>query len=132
MIYPDVFNNERRFIFTNNSVEDFIGMWGGIEYLIKKGESKEFPMYLAYHLCKHFVDREITRAGRSSLLGVEEVRKEYEDKTIAEITGSTESPALANLKEEIRKEVIEIEVKKKGRKAKEVKTETKEEFADLK
>ena len=125
---PDTFNNERRFIFSNWSSEDFIGQWGGIEYPVKKGETKEFPMYLAYHLTKHFVDREMSKSGKSSLLGVDEARKEYEDKTMAEIVAGVDSPALATLKEEIRKEVVEIEVKKKGKK---VVKEVKEEVAEF-
>jgi hypothetical protein len=128
MIYPDTFNNERRYIFSNWSSEDFMGQWGGTEYLIEKGKTKEFPMYLAYHLTKHFVDREMSKSGKSSLLGVDEARKEYEDKTMAEIVAGVDSPALATLKEEIRKEVVEIETKKKGKK---VVKEVKEEVAEF-
>ena len=126
MQYPDTFNNERRFIFSNWSSEDFMGKWGGVEYLITKGETKEFPMYLAYHLTKHFVDREMAKANKSALIGVDDARIPFEEKTMAEITGNVDSPALANLKAEIKKEVIEIETKKKVKKVKEVVEEVNE------
>lgn len=130
MIYPETFNNERRYIFSNWSNEDFTGLWEGKEHKIKAGEVKEFPMYLAFHLCKHFVDREMNKSGKSNFMGDDGARKEYEEKTITEITGSTESPALAALKAQIKEELKEAEGK--VTKKKEEKAEKKAEFEDLK
>lgn len=132
----DVFNNDRRFIFSNWSNEDFIGQWGGVQTIVKSGETKEFVMYLAYHFAKHFIDREMVKEGKGTLVGVDEMRKPYELKTIAEITAGTDSPALATLKKQIEEEVIEAQKGgKKKVKKEEVKEEVKEEkkeFADLK
>lgn len=105
MKLPDVYDNEQRFIFSNWSTEDFVGRWENSFTTIKAGETVELPMYKAYNFCKHFVDREMQREGRDSQLGIDEVRKPYEDKTIAQITGGADSPAMQTLKEKIRAEV---------------------------
>lgn len=134
MQVPNTYDNERRFIFSNWSKDDFTGVWAGVATVVKSGEVRELPMYLAYHFTKHFVDREMTKDGKSSLLASEGERQKYEEKTIAEITAGTDSPALAVLKEQIRAEVAEAN----GGKAKtrEVVTAPKEsstkEFADIK
>jgi hypothetical protein len=130
MIYPDTFNNDRRFLVSNWSKEDFIGMWASVTYTIKAGETKEFPMYLAYHLTKHFVDREMNRNGCSSLLGVDEARKAYEEKTIVELAAGATSPALQALKDEIRKEIEKEKVEVPE--VTETVAESTGEFADLK
>lgn len=132
MIQPDTYNNDRKFIFSNWTEEDFTGQWAGVSYTVLKGETKEFPMYLAYHLTKHLVDREMNRAGKSHLLGVEEERAIFETKTVSEIGEGTDSPALASLKEKIREEVLEVEAKKAKKTKKEAPIEDTGEFADLK
>lgn len=109
MELPTNFDNSRRFIVSNWTPEEFTGKWDGTEYTIPAGTTKEFPMYLAFHLTKHLVDREMNRDKKSSLAGIDEERKPYEDKTLAEITLDTDSPALAALKEQIRAEVAEQE-----------------------
>lgn len=104
---PDTFDNSRKFIFSNWTNEDFEGTWAGEKSIIKKGETKEFEMFLAFHFAKHLVDREMTKDGKSNLLGVPEERATYEDKTITEIVAGTDSPALAALKAQIRAEIEE-------------------------
>ena len=49
--------------FTNIGDEDFIGKWGGEEYLVKKGETKAFPGFLAKHFTKHLVDSLLIKRG---------------------------------------------------------------------
>ena len=49
--------------FTNIDDEDFIGKWGGQEYLIKAGETKAFPSFLVEHFAKHLIDRILIRKG---------------------------------------------------------------------
>lgn len=137
-----IYDNNRRFVFNNWSKEDFTGKWGGNTELIKVGEIKEYPMYLAFHYAKHFVDREMFRDKKEVMMGVPEERKKYWDKTISEITGDTESPALVALKEKIRAEIeeelgLDKKVKPKKTKVKpevkeEVSPEKEEEFPDLK
>ena len=43
--------------FTNIDNEDFVGKWGGQEYLIKAGETKAFPGFLVNHFTKHLLDK---------------------------------------------------------------------------
>ena len=95
---PDVFNNDKQFIVTNWSKDDFTGHWAGQAFTIKAGESRQFPMYLAFHLTKHFVDREMIKEGKERLLAVEEARKDYEDKTMGELSEGMDSPAIQLLK----------------------------------
>lgn len=131
MITPDTFDNSRKFIFSNWTDEDFIGIWDGQPYLIAKGETKEYQMSLAYHFTKHLVDRELIKANKANLMGVPEERAPLEDKTMAELIAGQDSPALATLKEQIRAELQEAE----GQKEVVVETEElkeSEEFADIK
>lgn len=128
------YDNERKFLFHNWTSNDFTGMWGGTETVIKVGETKEFPMYLAYHFTKHLVDREMGRDGKEGSMSSIEAREPYETKTISEITAGTDSLALSSIKEKIREE-IEAEINpgkktKKSAKKEEVK-ESKKEFEDL-
>lgn len=129
----NTYNNDRRYIFSNWSNEDFEGQWGGEKTIIKAGETKEFVQYLAFHFTKHFVDREMTKEGKGTVVSVDELRKPYEEKTIAEITAGTDSPALATLKKQIEAEIIETQKGGKVKKEKkEVKEEESKEFSDLK
>lgn len=133
MELPTNFDNERRFVFSNWTSEDFTGRWDNVDYLVPAGTTKEFPMYLAFHLTKHLVDREMNRDKKSSLAGIDEERKPYEDKTMVEITLGTDSPALAALKEQIRAEVEEQKSGKEAKAPKVVKPKktTVAEFADI-
>lgn len=140
-----VFDNNRRFVFTNWTNEDFIGRWEGNNETIKVGEIKEYPMYLAYHYAKHLTDREMYKDKKDVMVTVPEERRKYVEKTIAEITGDMESPALTALKDKLRAEIekeksvnettvgesMETPVKGKAKGKKEEKEEE-VEFADLK
>lgn len=148
MELPTIMDNEKRFIFTNWSNEDFEGRWNGEVTIIKKGETKEFMMALAYHFTKHFVDREMMKDNKESNLSIDELRAPYEAKTMAEITSGTDSPALASLKKDIEQEikeadgeeetepteeVVEEKPKRKRRTKAEMEAEkNKGEFGDLK
>ena len=133
MIYPDTFNNDRRFIFNNWSNADFTLNWAGQPNTVKAGESKEFPMSLAYHMTKHFVDQEMMNQGKESCIASDEERKPFELKTLAEINSDVDSPALADLKSKIEAEVVENQKngKIKKPKAKSENKEVKKEFADI-
>lgn len=123
------FDNEKRYIFNNWSTEDFTALWGGVPTLIKAGETKEFPQYMAYHATKHFVNREMEKAGKSKVAGIDEERKPFEDKTMAAIGDGVDSPALAGLKEKIKQE---IENTQKAEKVASPLKAKKEEFAGIK
>jgi len=115
MQFPSVFDNNKRYIFSNWSKEDFTATWEGSATTVKAGETKEFPEYLAYHFTKHFVDREMLRDKKDSMMAVDEARKPYEDKTMTEITGDTDSPALSALNELLRKEMSVSSVDPSGK-----------------
>ncbi len=129
------YDNEKRYVFSNWSNEDFTCAWGGVSTTIKVGETVELPQYKAYTFTRHFVNREMSKANQDIALDVPEARKPFEMKTIAEITAGTDSPALATLKEKIKEEIAVESGKKAKKAAKEVKAEkeeTTEEFADIK
>lgn len=117
MQIPNVFDNERRYIFNNWTTEDFTGTWAGAAEIIKAGETKEYPMYKAFHYTKHLVDREMIKEGKAGSMSSDEERKPLEDKTMAEIADGVDSPALASIKEKIRKEVEESVNEKKPEKS---------------
>lgn len=45
----------------NPTKEDFTYPWGGTNHTIQAGESKIWQRFLADHMCKHLIDREIQR-----------------------------------------------------------------------
>jgi len=51
-------------LFTNWTDEDFIGLWDGITYPIKKGQSMYLEDWKAKHFAKHLVDREMNKEGK--------------------------------------------------------------------
>jgi hypothetical protein len=69
--------------FTNVDNHDFQGMWGGETTLIKAGETRQFPKFLAEHYCKHLVDRILLRSG---LVWTDAaLRKPYEEKILGKV-----------------------------------------------
>lgn len=104
------FNNDKRYIFNNWSNETFIGKWDGQAEIINPGEIKELPEYKAYYYTKHFVNREMDKVGKSAFSGIDAERAPFEEKTCTLITGDTESPALASLKDKLRAE-LQAEIK---------------------
>ena len=48
-------------LFTNFSIEDFIGYWDGKGKTFKAGQSVFMPDYLARHFAKHLSNRELIR-----------------------------------------------------------------------
>jgi len=49
--------------FTNIDNSDFEGMWGGEVTVIRAGETRPFPRFLAYHYAKHLIDKILLRGG---------------------------------------------------------------------
>lgn len=64
----------------NPTDRDFTHPWGGTPHTIPAGEHKVLQRFLAEHLCKHLIDREIQSAKKK--LNDENLRKEWEDKII--------------------------------------------------
>ncbi len=92
--------------FTNIDSEDFVGKWGGDEYLVKAGKTKEFPAFLVDHLTKHLVDKILLKNGSQN----------YNDPT-----------ARKPLEDQIKGKVVVREEVKEAKKEKEEPKEEKEE-----
>jgi hypothetical protein len=111
--------------FTNVDNEPFEGMWGGEITIIKAGETKQFPKFLAEHFCKHLVNKILIRGGQDwsdkvqrepleqRILGGASVRIEAEEIEVKEPEVFAEAP-----KEEPKEEPAP---KKKGGRPKKVK-----------
>lgn len=128
----NLYDNERRFIVSNWTADDFTGYVDGVATIIKSGATVDLPMFKAYHFTKHLVDREMMKDGKDGSMNSPEARKVYEDKTIMEITGGVDSPALASIKEKIKEEIeAEVKVKKVSKAKKEEKEEKTGEFEDI-
>lgn len=56
--YLDVVN------FTNIDSSDYEGMWGGEVTIIKAGETRQFPRFLANHYAKHLIDKLLIKGGQ--------------------------------------------------------------------
>ena len=50
--------------FTNIDSQDYEGMWGGEITVIKAGQTKQFPRFLAEHYCKHLVNKILIKGGQ--------------------------------------------------------------------
>lgn len=50
--------------FTNTDSEDFNGQWGGKIELIKAGETRPFPRFLAEHYAKHLASKILLKEGK--------------------------------------------------------------------
>jgi len=111
--------------FTNIDEEDFIGKWGGEEYLIKKGETRSFPEFLVKHFAKHLVNKILLRKGVKNYLEPS-LRQPLEDKILGDVIIKAEPQGTKSEAEEIKEEVETVQKiveeefeglkKKKGRK----------------
>lgn len=135
MVEVNTYDNEKRYIFSNWSNEDFVGVWAGVSQTIKAGETTELVEYKAYNYTRHFVNREMMKDHKENSMDSAEARAPYEAKTVALIGAGTDSPALAAIKEKI-KEEVEVELGKKPKKItpKDAKSSevTVKEFEDIK
>lgn len=127
-----VYNNKRNFAVTNWSDEDIKVNWadpglngtGDNFYTLHAGETKTYPMYLAYYITEQFVDREMYKSankipnnpdGSASkqreraefAVANPDLRKPYEDKTMQEVIEGQESPEVTAMRAEIRKKLIQ-------------------------
>ena len=88
--------------FCNIDSQDYEGMWGGEITVIKAGQTKQFPRFLAEHYCKHLVNKMLIKGGQDwsneiareplekRILGV--VAVEPEDKPEFIVGGPVEKP----------------------------------------
>lgn len=125
--FEGLYDPKRMFAITNWSDEDFTVNWkddtGDNFYTLHAGEVKTYPQYLAYYMCKNFVNREMSKDAakapnnpdgspsrqreRLEMAQVNpDLRKPYEDKTMQEVVAGQESPEVTAMRAEIRKKLI--------------------------
>lgn len=110
------FNNDKQYLINNSTNEDIIVTWGAKEpeargagtYTIKAGEiGGPYPQFLAYHIVKELVSREMQKDGKSKFFGSATMRAPYEDKYLKEIEEGAEDPRLAAIREQERAKLLE-------------------------
>jgi len=114
--------------FTNIDREDFDGMWGGEITIIKAGETKQFPKFLADHYCKHLVNKILIRQGtdwssgiarqplEEKIMGVVGVKVDEDERPEFIKGGPIETPKVEEFEDKPKEEVVKEEPKKRGRK----------------
>lgn len=70
--------------FTNITSEDFTWSWDSKPYSIKAGETKYYPVFLAKHLAKHLIDREIIKKNEK-MLRDPVTREDMENRILGEV-----------------------------------------------
>jgi hypothetical protein len=128
--FDGVYDPRRNFAITNWSDEDYVTSWTSettnaqglvngvdIEYVVKAGEVKTFPMYLAYHITMGLVDREMykiaaalpadTKERERAEMAVanKDTRKPFEDKTLKEVIAGEEAPEVTAMRKKLRAEL---------------------------
>lgn len=131
MELPSVINNEEKYAVCNWSSEDFEVNWDGKPIHLKAGETIELSSAIAFHVTKHFVNREMDKDKKSDVWSVQEHRQPYEEKTLSKIGVVVEEPAVVELKEKVEEEVAEVEGKPKKKAKKKAPKKADKEFAEL-
>ena len=127
MDFDGVYDNKRNFACTNWSDEDITVNWrddsGDNFYTLHAGETKTYPMYLAFYLTRQFVDREMTKDAQKApnnpdgspsrqrerlemAVANADMREPYEKKTIQEIVPGQEDPMVTAMRAKVRAELI--------------------------
>lgn len=106
----------KSYYINNTTEEDIEVVWGAKEpeargagaYLIKAGEmGGPYPQFLAYHIVKALVSREMQRDGKARFFGTAEMRAPYEDKYLKEAGPDAEDALTASIREQERAKLIE-------------------------
>ena len=110
------YDNEK-FYFINNTTKDDIEIWwaahepearGHGKYLIKAGDKGgPYPQFLAYHILKALVSREMQKDGKQKQFGTAEFRKAYEEKFLQEADGAVEDTYTAQIRAQERQKVMD-------------------------
>lgn len=125
--FEGIYDNKRNFAVTNWSDEDMTINWkddsGDNIYTVHAGETRTFPMYLAYYFTRRFVDREMMKDAAKApnnpdgspsrqrerlemAVANAEMREPYENKTMQEVIPGKEDPAVTAMRAKIREELI--------------------------
>lgn len=109
------FDVNKTYIINNSTDEDIIVQWGAKEpeargagkYTIKAHEKGgPYPQFLAYHIVKALVSREMMKDGKSQFFGSAEMRAPYEKKYLIEVEEGTEDPVTASIREQERAKLM--------------------------
>lgn len=111
------FDLEKSYFINNSTDEDIIVTWalkepearGSGTYVIKAGDKGgPYPQFLAYHIVKALVSREMQKDGKSKFFGSAEMRAPYEDKYLMEIEVTDgEDPLTASIRAQEREKLLE-------------------------
>ena len=91
--------------FTNISSIDFTWEWNSKPYSVKAGETKYFPIFLAKHLAKHLIDREL-----GDKLANKDLRAEMEARILSEASIPVEEVEPESIQAKV-EEVVNEEAK---------------------
>jgi len=99
-------------LFTNFTGKDFTYPYNSKPYTVEAGKTKSYPVFLANHLAKHLIDREIISSGKEVLLNDSITRGELATKIFkykkpeeayAKKTKESVPEVKAKVKEEVKK-----------------------------
>lgn len=108
------FDINKTYFINNVSNEDIVVTWGAKEpeargagtYLIKAGEmGGPYPQFLAYHIVKALVSREMQKDGKARFFGSAEMRAPYEDKYLKEAGPEAEDALTASIRAQEREKL---------------------------
>lgn len=109
------FDLDKQYFINNATDQDIEVKWAAKEptarghgtYLIKAGEKGgPYPQFLAYHIIKALVSREMQREGKARFFGSAEMRAPYEQKFLQEIHGNVEDALTASIREQERAKLL--------------------------
>lgn len=109
------FDLHKTYIINNPTDEDIIVKWGAMEpesrgsgtYTIKAGEKGgPYPQFLAYHIVKALVSREMMKEGKAKFFGSAVMRAPYEAKFLIEVENGGEDPFTATIREQERAKLL--------------------------
>lgn len=101
------FDLNKSYYINNVTDEDIVVQWGAKEpeargagtYVIKAGEmGGPYPQFLAYHIVKALVSREMQKDGNTRYFGNAEMRAPYEDKYLKEAGPDAEDSLTASIR----------------------------------
>lgn len=109
------FDLEKHYFVNNATEEDIIVKWGAMEpeargsgtYTIKAGEmGGPYPEFLAFHIVKALVSREMQKDGKEKYFGTASMREPYETKFLKEADGNAEEALVASIREQEREKIL--------------------------
>lgn len=112
------FSLTKSYFINNPTDEDIIVTWalkepearGSGTYIIKAGDKGgPYPQFLAYHILKALVSREMQKDGKSKFFGSAQMREPYEKKYLMEIEQKEgqEDPLTASIRAQERAKLME-------------------------